>query len=46
MLIKKAGTDNYVIPNGSTQLDTNDQLIIITKSDNTASVLSMLGASK
>ncbi len=44
MLEKKAGTQNYVIPVGSTVLDANDQLILITTSDETQSVLKLFGA--
>lgn len=44
MLSKKIGTQNYVIPIGSTVLDANDQLILITLADETQNVLKLFGA--
>ncbi|MBR5096911.1 MAG: NAD-binding protein [Treponema sp.] len=44
MLEKKAGSQNYVIPVGSTILDANDQLIIITLAEETEKLLKLFGA--
>lgn len=44
MLEKKAGAQNYVIPVGSTVLDANDQLIIITRAEETQKILKLFGA--
>ncbi|MBO7121796.1 MAG: NAD-binding protein [Treponema sp.] len=44
MLEKKAGSQNYVIPVGSTTLDANDQLIIITLAEETEKLLKLFGA--
>ena len=44
MLEKKAGSQNYVIPVGSTILDANDQLIIIARAEETQKILKLFGA--
>ena len=44
MLEKKAGAQNYVIPVGSTILDANDQLIIISLAEETEKILKLFGA--
>lgn len=44
MLEKKAGQQHYMIPVGNTVLDANDQLIIITRSDETQNILKLFGA--
>ncbi|MBR5966112.1 MAG: NAD-binding protein, partial [Treponema sp.] len=44
MLEKKAGAQNYVIPIGSTILDANDQLIIISLAEETEKILKLFGA--
>lgn len=43
LLIKKAGTESYVIPNGTTCLDANDQLILIVDSDKSKKLLASFG---
>ena len=43
MLIKKAGTNNYVIPSGSTVIEANDQLILIVNSENVKKLLASFG---
>ena len=43
LLIKKAGTENYVIPTGSTSIDVNDQLIIIADADKSKKLMASFG---
>ena len=43
MLIKKAGTDVYTIPTGTTTLDGNDQLILIVDADKSNKLLASFG---
>lgn len=43
LLVKKAGTEGYVIPTGTTSLDVNDQLIIIVDSDKANKLLTSFG---
>lgn len=43
LLIKKAGTDSYTIPTGTTTIDANDQLIIIVDSDKSKKLLASFG---
>lgn len=43
LLIKKAGTDNYIIPTGSTSIDSNDQMIIIADADKSKKLMSSFG---
>ena len=44
LLEKKSGAKNYVIPVGSTVLDANDQLILITLAEETQNILKLFGA--
>lgn len=44
LLEKKSGAKNYVIPVGSTVLDANDQLILITLADEAQNILKLFGA--
>lgn len=43
MLIKKAGTQNYIIPTGSTIIESNDQLILIVNGEKVKKLLSSFG---
>lgn len=43
LLIKKAGTESYIIPSGTTCLDPNDQLILIVDSDKSKKLLASFG---
>ena len=43
MLIKKSNTENYKIPDGTTSLDANDQLIVIVNSDKSKKLLASFG---
>lgn len=43
MLVKKAGTEVYEIPTGSTTIDANDQMIIIVDADKSKKILASFG---
>ncbi|MBP5402118.1 MAG: NAD-binding protein [Treponema sp.] len=43
MLIKKAGTENYQIPTGTTTIEVNDQVILIVDADQSKKLLASFG---
>lgn len=43
LLIKKANIDNYIVPEGKTELTTGDKLIIITHKENNRNILEKFG---
>ncbi len=46
LLVNKAGTSNCFIPVGNTELDANDQLILITSAEKAKDILSVFGGTK